>query len=209
VRRLILLAGLAAVAAGAAVPSPASALTKAQCTSYINKYQNKNLVGTNELYAIRCLISRQRTNNGLPGLTANTQLGKSASAHALASVAAKSWSLTNGLVSHLDPGTPVPGDPNQLQALANQQSDARIRGAGYCAGGRSFTDGEITYGGAGTGATPKAAITFWMNDPPHRAAVLNPAFQNYGFGIRRGTAFPGQDNATSITYVVDLGGCTP
>ena len=208
-RRLILLAGLAAVAAVAAVPSPASALTKAQCTSYINNYQNKNIVGTNELYATRCLISRQRTNNGLPGLTANTQLGRSASAHALASVQNKFWSLTNGLVSHLDPGTPVPGDQNALQNLANQQSDARIRGAGYCAGGRAFTDGEITYAGAGTAATPKAAVTFWMNDPPHRLAVLNPAFQNYGFGIRRGSPFPGGNNATSITYVVDLGGCTP
>jgi hypothetical protein len=209
VRRIALLTGLAAVAALGAIAAPASALTRAQCNTYITRYQNSSRAGTIGINTTRCLISRQRTNNGMSGYVTNGILSGSATAHNQASVAAKSWSTTNGLVSHLDPGTAVPGDPNQLQNLANQQIDARIRGAGYCAGGRAFSDGEITYGGSGTGATPKAAITFWMNDPPHRAAVLSPTFKNYGVSVLKGSAFPGQDDASSSTYVVDLGSCTP
>ena len=103
--------------------------------------------------ATQCLINLNRLDNGVGSLRISPQLYSSASGHANASVAAHSWSLSNGLVSHLDPGTAVPGDPNQLQQLANQQINARILGAGYCAGGSSYSDGEITYAGSPGGAT--------------------------------------------------------
>jgi uncharacterized protein YkwD len=207
VRRLILSAGLAMVVAFAVPASPASALTKAQCTSYVNNYQAKSPVsGSGEMLATRCLLSRARLANGVPGLTANATLRRTAEAHAKASVANKFWSLTNGLVSHLDPGTPVPGDPNALQSLVNQQVDARIRGAGYCAGGRAFGDAEITFGATGSGGTPKAAMNFWLTDPPHRQTVLNPQLKEYGVAALAGSPFP--SGTKGATYVVDFGFCT-
>ena len=207
--RRFLLPALAAVAALLVSAAPASALSKAQCTSYINKYQSKAPVsGSGEAIATRCLLSRTRLANGVGGLTVNSTLSGTAAAHARASVANQFWSLTNGLVSHLDPGTPVPGDPNALQNLVNQQVDARIRGAGYCAGGSAYSDGEITYGGSGTLQTPKAAVAWWMNDPPHRDAILSPQFTQYGVSVVRGSAFPG-GGTDAATYVVDLGSCTP
>lgn len=208
-RRFFLVAAVAAIPLSAALADSASALTRTQCNNYITRYGSRGYVGTPSIYATRCLISRQRTNNGMSGLITNATLSGSASAHAKASVAAQSWSLSNGLVSHLDPGTPVPGDPNQLQQLANQQIDARIRGAGYCAGGSSYSDGEITYGGSGTGRTPKAAVAWWMGDPPHRDAILNPQFKDYGVSMVPGSAFPGQPATNAATYVVDMGSCTP
>jgi uncharacterized protein YkwD len=208
VRRVLILTSLAAVAAVAAIAQPASAQTAASCRHYINAYGNKPPSGLFSQFATRCLINQQRTSNRLPQLKNSGQLGKSALHHAAASGAAKSWDPNNGLVSHLDPGTPVPGDPNQLQQLVNQQIDARIRGIGFCSAGSSYTDGEITYGGTGTGATPRAAVNWWMSDPPHRAAVLSPQFRQFGVAAFHRSAFPGQPDATSGTYVVDLGSCT-
>ena len=205
--RRFLLPALAAVAALLVSAAPASALSKAQCTSYINKYQSKAPVsGSGEAIATRCLLSRTRLANGVGGLTVNSTLSGTAAAHARASVANQFWSLTNGLVSHLDPGTPVPGDPNALQNLVNQQVDQRIRGAGYCAGGRAFGDAEITFGATGSGGTPKAAMNFWLNDPPHRQTVLNPQLKEYGVAAIAGSPFPG--GGKGATYVVDFGFCT-
>ena len=207
-RRVVVLTSLAAVAAVAAIAQPASAQTAASCRHYIASFGNRPPNGTFSKLTTQCLINQQRTNNGLPKLKISGQLAKSALKHAVASGAAKSWDPNNGLVSHLDPGTPVPGDPNQLQQLVNQQIDARIRGIGFCSAGSSYTDGEITYGGTGTGATPRAAVNWWMSDPPHRAAVLSPQFRQFGVAPLRRSAFPGQPDATSGTYVVDLGSCT-
>ena len=207
-RRFFLVAAVAAIPFSLVVADSASAaLSRAQCNRYIAIYGSTK-IASHAITATRCLISRQRTSRGMRGYSDNATLRSSSGAHAAASVAAQSWSLTNGLVSHLNPGTPVPGDPNQLQQLANTQIDQRIRGAGYCAGGSAYSDGEITYGGSGTGQTPKAAVAWWMNDPPHRDAILSPQFTQYGVSVVRGSAFPG-GGTDAATFVVDLGSCTP
>ena len=38
-------------------------------------------------------------------------------------------------------------------------------------------------------ATPKAAVDWWMWDPPHRATMLNPDYTHTGFGVAEGVAF--------------------
>ena len=169
--------------------------------------------------SVNCLVNRARVANGVPPLTRgpghveagryiNPPLRQSATAHAKASIAAKSWSLTRGLVSHLNPGTAVPGDDASLQQLANQQIDQRIRGAGYCAGGHSYRDAENTYAGWGTGATARSAVNFWLNDPQHRAVLLDPNLREHGVGVVAGSPFPGVADTGAAAFVEDLGACS-
>ena len=145
------------------------------------------------------------------GYSDNATLRSSSGAHAAASVAAQSWSLTNGLVSHLNPGNAGAGRPRtQPQQLANTQIDQRnIRGAGYCAGGSAYSDGEITYGGSGTGQTPKAAVAWWMNDPPDRDAILSLQFTQYGVSVVRLLGLPGRGHRRGDLRGRPGGACTP
>ncbi|HEX4624274.1 MAG TPA: hypothetical protein VH231_07445 [Solirubrobacteraceae bacterium] len=155
-----------------------------------------------------CLINRQRTIHRRIALSSNNTLTGTSEDHARASIANKFWDPQRGLVSHLDPGTPVPADNTQLQDAANKAIDQRIRGAGYCAGGRQYSDGEITYGGSNSGATRRAAVTWWMSDTDHRIALLKPSWREFGVHAQRGSAFPGGNDAASATFVVDFGSCT-
>jgi hypothetical protein len=157
---------------------------------------------------LSCLVYKARKAAGVHYAALNTQLDTSSLGHAQGSVNAPFWDVNNGTVSHLDPGTAVPPDQNQLQSLANTQITARILGAGYCAGGSSYSVGEITYGGSGSGSTPKAAMRWWMSDPPHKAALLDPKWTNLGAAGIGGSAFNPPTPAPSGTYVIDFGTCT-
>ena len=167
--------------------------------------------------SVNCLVNRARVANGVPPLTRGPghveagryiypPLRQSATAHAKASIAAKSWSLTRGLVSHLNPGTAVPGDDASLQQLANQQIDQRIRGAGYCAGGHSWRDAENTYGGVNI--TPRMAADFWLHDPDHRPNTTDPNLKEHRIAVVVGSAFPGLPDAGSAALVEDMGACS-
>ena len=205
-RRFFLVAAVAAIPFSSALADSASAaLTRTQCNRYIAIYGSTK-IASRAVIATRCLISRQRTSRGMRGYSDNATLRGSSGAHAAASVAAQSWSLTNGLVSHLNPGTPVPGDPNQLQQLANTQIDQRIRGAGYCANGSSYADAEITFASPDSRKTAEPAATrFWRTDPPHAAVLYDPKWTDIGVSVATPSAFPGQ--TTGYTFVVDLGMC--
>ncbi len=52
------------------------------------------------------------------------------------------------------------------------------------------------------------AVNWWLQDPPHRAALLSTAYHSVGVGVRPGSAFP-QDTggAQAITVVADFGAC--
>jgi len=167
--------------------------------------------------SVNCLINRGRAEAGSPpltrpfstdangGLSESTPLYNSALAHAQQSVAAKTWDLNNGLVSHLDPGTPVPTDGNQLQQLVNTQITQRIRGAGYCAGGGSWRVAENTYGGQNI--TPRMAADFWLHDQYHRANTIDPNLKEHRIAVVLGSAFPGLPDAGSAALVEDMGAC--
>lgn len=213
-RRLILLAGLTVMCGSAVLATTAAAdsvpRNAAQCSTALSAFFAKTKgktqppsVASAEWCEI--LIARKNAKLGMP--VRNTVLTSSSGAHAAASAKAHSWDLNNGLVSHLDPGTPVPGDQTSLQNLVNQQVDARIRGAGYCAGGRSYSDAEITFA---TSASKKDAVLgakrFWKTDPPHRAVLLDPKWTDIGVSVVTPSAFPG--TTSGYTFVVDLGTCT-
>jgi uncharacterized protein YkwD len=212
---MIRLTGLVALATVVATltltAGTAGALSTAACTKYIASYGDRpvgSFPGPLSAIATMCLLNRQRTIHRRKALIANTTLHGTAEDHVEASIRNKFWDVNRGLVSHLEPGTPVPSDAQQLQDAANAAIDGRIRGAGYCAGGRQYSDGEITYGGVGSGATPRAAVTWWMNDMDHRVALLKSSWKEFGAHAQRGSAFPGGDDATSATFVVDFGSCT-
>jgi uncharacterized protein YkwD len=40
---------------------------------------------------------------------------------------------------------------------------------------------------AGGQQTPEQAVQAWMDDPPHRAAILNPMARTMGLGVADGT----------------------
>ncbi len=57
---------------------------------------------------------------------------------------------------------------------------ARIADAGYT---RAGSTSEIVYWGAGSHATPSAALDLWMESPAHRAIILDCAFTAAGFAV--------------------------
>jgi uncharacterized protein YkwD len=57
---------------------------------------------------------------------------------------------------------------------------ARILDAGYI---RPGNVSEIIYWGSGSHADPSTALQWWMQSPPHRAAILDCTFTAVGFAI--------------------------
>jgi len=150
-----------------------------------------------------CLINRARRSAGVASVSLNKQLDDASLGHAQRSAAGKWWDADPAhpdgwKLSHMEPGNPASFD---------QQVTQRILSAGYCAGAHSYSTGEITYSGNGTGSTPKAAVNWWLSDPPHRAALLDPKWKQAGVAGVPGSAFPGVANPAG-TYVVDFGVCS-
>lgn len=148
--------------------------------------------------SVACLLNRERRLHGLPIFTkfiSGRTLDKSALAHVRNGVATRSW--TDWQHSHMEPG--AAGD------FATQVTN-RIRATGYCAGGNSWKVAEITYND--TNATPLKAVTWWMNDPPHRDTILDATLKGVGVGVARGLGDPtftvGKDSAA---FVADFGTC--
>jgi uncharacterized protein YkwD len=192
---LIAIALPAASASAKTAPVTASAASINYC-----KYENTQLVKlkiSTVKSAVSCLINKQRKANGLAPLVRKFEVyvGKSAQKHADISAQQKFW--TTWQSSHMEPG--AAGD-------FGAQITQRIRSTGFCPTG-NWRTGEITFTQTG-GATPGSAVTWWMNDPPHRAAILDANMRASGIGFARGTAQSGAASGTSAgTFVVDFGAC--
>jgi uncharacterized protein YkwD len=112
----------------------------------------------------------QRSNNGEPALSMNSQLAKAAQAKANDMVAKNYW-------SHVTPDGVQP-----WQFVAN---------AGY-----SYTAlGENLAYGFDTSA---ATVSGWMNSPAHRANILKADYQEVGFGIANSPNFNGSGEETVV-----------
>jgi uncharacterized protein YkwD len=202
VRRFVAV-GLIAVAVPAALgASSASAnlngttnATNADC-KYVNKAAG-SIPSNRRSGALMCALNRARQANGVAPAAYQAQLHKASLLHAQRSVSIKWWSLTDGQVSHFDPQT-------------GSNPTSRDLAAGYCNGGnaRSYATSEITYAGGGSGATPTAAVNWWLNDPPHRVALLNASQPQAGPAIVPGSPFQANIGSPAGTYVVDFGACT-
>ena len=104
------------------------------------------------------LINAARASSGLPPLTANSQLAAAAQAHSVDMACTGSLSHTGS-----DNSTP----------------DSRIAAAGYKA---SITRENIYAQPPQYGGNPQAAMSWWMSDPIHRDAILNPQVTQVGVG---------------------------
>jgi len=102
---------------------------------------------------IQSLINDERQKNGLPALTINTLLASAAQKHAADMACHSMLSHTGSDGSYVN---------------------TRIAAAGYSA---SYPE-EIIYAGGG----PQAAFDWWMNDKPHRDAILSPKAVEMGIG---------------------------
>src|SRR3954451_664328 len=148
----------------------------------------------------QCAIGDARKRAGRSVQRASAPLNKSALAHAKKSVAGKFWSLTDGLVSHTEPGS---------TGTASEQIQQRIVAAGYCPGGTAVTN-ENTFSAEGTGTlkpTPAGAVKWWLSDPPHKATLLSTKYVNLGVGAVDGSPFPPPNYTPASTFVIDYGTC--
>jgi uncharacterized protein YkwD len=102
---------------------------------------------------IASLINAEREKAGMPALTANSLLADAAASHA-ADMACSS------MISH--------------SGSNGSTVHSRVLAAGYSP---SYVE-EIIYGGGG----PQAAVTWWMNDPIHRDAILKARSTEMGVG---------------------------
>lgn len=142
--------------------------------------------------AMECYINAERSSQGLPALIGDSPLNVAARLHVVDAVAIKWW--CGGCDPHTNPVT-------------GTTPDYRIKKAGFC-GGRVSSTGEIAYGGYGQGsASVQAAMRWWMNSTPHRAAILNANFRRYGFSYQKGSAFPYWPDVSSGTFIVTFGSC--
>ena len=120
----------------------------------------------------------------------------------LVSTQLKYWSLTDGLVSHVE--------PSQAGMTPSAAIAQRIANAGFCKTGTPNTN-ENTYSAWGNGAnasTLRGSVNWWLSDPPHRATLLSTAYKYVGVGAISQSAFPTPTNgAQAITVVADFGTC--
>ncbi|MEV7543105.1 CAP domain-containing protein [Streptomyces sp. NPDC089915] len=143
--------------------------------------------------AVACLVNAERTQRGLQPLTSNPSLTAAARQHTAAAVALKWWGP--GKDAHRDPQT-------------GSTPESRIKAAGYCPNPRSWAVAEIAYTGWGGSGSPKAAVTWWMNSPPHRKIILDGSLREYGSWAQDGAADRAGAGASGAgTYVVTFGRC--
>jgi uncharacterized protein YkwD len=141
------------VAAPTAAPTSAAASGAGLAT--INCVSNGN---ADFLSQTLSLINAARTSNGLPALAPNDKLSAAAQNHS-------QDMACNNFLSHTGWNGSTP--------------DSRVAAAGYAA---SLTRENIYAQPAQYGGTPQAAVDWWMGDPTHRDAILNPAVKEIGIG---------------------------
>jgi hypothetical protein len=221
--RLILLAAVAALSLTATSTTVAQAKIRHlvhidRCNTYwADRAITPQNAGVSEL-SMNCLINRARTAAGIAPLQLETRyapngggiyetpLWIAATQHAQRSVAGKWWDNDPShplgwQESHKEPGNPAPFD---------QQITQRIIAAGFCPGG-NYNVAENTFSSSGMAQkyppTARGAVNWWLDDPPHRAVLLSPAFTVHRIGIVAGSAFPGTEYPPSATFVQNLGIC--
>jgi len=155
--------------------------------------------------AVLCLINEQRAANGVQALTPNQKLRAAARLQAEDAKRIKWWA-GGGPNIHTNPET-------------QSTPQSRIRDAGYCPGEvaplpptsengyDTWYNGGVQYQG---GTAPRAAVTWWMNSPPHKATLLNPKYRESGVAVVLGVAERGDgpDHADGgAIFVQTFGGC--
>jgi uncharacterized protein YkwD len=132
-------------------------------------------------HATLCLINVQRRTHGLAAVRSNGQLRLAAVRHSRDMVAKRYFEHTSR-----DGRTFV----------------ARIRQTGFFKHVQFWRAGENIAWGVGANASPASIVRAWMNSPPHRRNILQPAFRRIGVGLTIGTP---RSRGLGATYTTDFG----
>jgi uncharacterized protein YkwD len=164
------------------------------CATIESRYADaavKDISRANAEKAVLCLTNDQRVANGLAKYTSSSLLGGTARKHAQDAVIRKWW--IDGADPHTNPDGQDPAE--------------RISAAGYCPSPTFWQVAENVYWGWGTPLqTPRAAVTWWMNSPPHRANILDPNLKELGVGVTLGAPRPGTYPDAAV-FVQNFGLC--
>jgi uncharacterized protein YkwD len=155
----VLLAAAALTIAGGGPPA-ATALASARCADAHLMPSPTN--GPRIEAATLCLINQQRAYHGLRPLREDAALAEAAQGLSTAMVA-------RDYFNHV---SPTGQDPLQ-----------RVIASGYAANAAIRELGENIAAARGSLATPAATVRSWMDSPPHRAQILDPAFRDTGIGV--------------------------
>src|SRR3954471_11891284 len=148
--------------------------------------------------AVFCLVNEQRKAGGGPELALDGSLAAEGHREAQESVDVQWWSQTDGLASHENP---------QRGGQAK-----RIAASGYCANG-TVDPNENTFFSSGSGpnvqfpSTPRGAVGWWMQDPPHHDTLMNARYTHTGVGVIAGSPVKGVDFDPKGTFVQEFGAC--
>ena len=128
-------------------------------------------------------INQERADRKRPRLRIDRRLERAGGRHARDMV-------RRGFFSHLTPD--------------GRGITERAQAAGYLHNAATWGLGETLAWGAGTGSTPAAIVTAWMDSPAHRQILLSRPYRDVGIGVEPGTPFaPSLDSAA--TYAAELG----
>jgi uncharacterized protein YkwD len=131
--------------------------------------------------ATLCLINRERSSHHMRGLRPQRHQERAAARH-------NGVMVRKNCFSHQCPG--------------EKDLVGRITSAGYLPCTCSWSIAENIAWGAGSQSSPRRIVDMWMHSAPHRAAILNPTFEDIGVAVSDGS--PGGPNQAA-TFTTDFG----
>lgn len=173
------LAAVLAVAGWAMTSSPIVGIAHADACADHGDTVPEDLSVENARAAVICFINKERGKS----LRANGKLNEAAQRHS-------GYMRRHHCFAHQCPGEKSP--------------EKRLRAVNYITNGLSrWLYGENLVWGIREQATPRAIVNAWMHSPPHRANILNPAFNDVGIGFAHGS--PNNPDAPGGLYTADFG----
>jgi uncharacterized protein YkwD len=132
--------------------------------------------------AVLCLVNEERVRRDRSRLSVDRRLARAGERHARDMV-------ERGYFSH--------------ESLGGLRPVDRLRRVGYGSSRRSWMLGEVLAWGTSRRARPRSIVAAWMDSPGHRAAILEPAFDEAGAGAATGT--PRRARGGGVTVAVEFG----
>jgi uncharacterized protein YkwD len=135
--------------------------------------------------SVLCLVNRERAENGVPPLKANTQLEAAAESHC-------SELIADDYFAHIAPSGETPVD--------------RVRDTGYIPGpSDGYVIGENLAWGTYDLATPQSIVSAWIASPGHLANILETQYTETGIGITPAVPSSLAAGAPGATYAQEFG----
>jgi uncharacterized protein YkwD len=132
--------------------------------------------------AVVCVINNKRQAHGVGNLNVVKPLQKAGGRHARTMMAQNCF---------------------DHQCSGEAPLSTRVHNTSYLPCSCSWGLGENLAWGKKSRGSPARIVDAWMNSPPHRSTLLNPAFSHVGIGIAWGS--PWKTKMRAATYTADFG----